>query len=411
MTVAGSVERRLLPAVLALGVTQVIGYGTLYYSFAVLAPAVADTFAIPTSQLFAIFSVGLLVGGLISPAMGKMMDAHGAPRLMAIGSVLAAVGLMAAALAPGIVAFGVVTVALEVASVLVLYDAAFATLARLGGVGAQRSVTHLTLIAGFASTVFWPLCGWLLDGFGWRGVYGVFAGLHLCVALPLHLWLWRRPAIPAGYAGRNPVAADRHRPLASQDRTFAFWCVAASFALSGFLVSALGVHLIPILQSIGLGTAAYAASMLMGPAQVAIRLTDAIFWGALHPLAVALICAVALPAAVLMLLVVSPAVLAGGLFALLFGIGQGLTSIVRGTVPLALFGPDGFGARLGRLAAIRIVLGAGAPFLFAAIQETAGLSAALALMLVLGLLATLPLALLRLRMRRRRRFRPAATAG
>jgi len=174
----------------------------------------------------------------------------------------------------------------------------------------------------------------------------------------------------------------------------AFWAIAVSFALSGVLSSALAVHLVPVLQALDLGGAAYLVAMLMGPAQVLVRLVDALFWRALHPLTVALVSATALPAAIFMLLLPVDPVAAGAVFAVLFGLGQGLSSIVRGSVPLALFGAAGYGVRLGRLAAIRTVLGAGAPFLFAAGLESAGPTTALVTALLVGIVALVPLGLL-----------------
>lgn len=385
---------RLLPVVLALGATQVIGYGTLYYAYAILAPAIAGEFDTSLTSLYAIFSVGLLAGGLVAPQLGAWMDRYGAPRIMAAGSLVMAILVGGLASAPTLWTFGACVIAIEVVGIAVLYDAAFATLAALGRAEARRAITHLTLIAGFASTIFWPLTGWLVEVLGWRGTYAAFAALHLLVALPLHAWIAARPRGEAlGGTGRE-ARQEFGPPLAGRAALLAFWAVAVSFALSGVLTAAVTVHLVPVLQALELGTAAYLVAMLMGPAQVLIRLVDALFWRALHPLTVALVSAAALPAAILMLLLPVDPVAAGAVFAMLFGLGQGLSSIVRGSVPLALFGAADYGARLGRLAAIRTVLGAGAPFLFAAGLEGFGPTTALAAALLVGIIALVPLGLL-----------------
>jgi MFS family permease len=384
----------LLPVVLALGATQVIGYGTLYYAYAIVAPAVAREFGASLTSLYAIFSAGLLAGGLAAPKLGAWMDRHGAPRIMAAGSLAVALLVAALAAAPNLAAFAACIVAIEVVGVAVLYDAAFATLAFLGRAEARRAITHLTLIAGFASTVFWPLTGWLVEAIGWRGTYAAFAALHLLVALPLHLRIAARPRDGAAAGAAAPAQAEFGPPLAGAAARLAFWAVAISFALSGVLTSALAVHLVPVLQALGLGGAATLVAMLMGPAQVLIRLVDALFWRGLHPLTVAVVSAAALPAAIVVLLAVPHPLAAGAAFAVLFGLGAGLSSIVRGSVPLALFGAAGYGARLGRLAAIRTVLGAGAPFILAAGLEAFGPAAALAGALLVGVSALLPLGLL-----------------
>jgi len=393
---------RLLPVVLALGATQVIGYGTLYYAYAILAPAVAAEFDTSLTSLYAIFSAGLLAGGLAAPQLGAWMDRFGAPRIMAAGSLCTALLVGGLAIAPNLWAFAACVIAIEVVGVAVLYDAAFATLATLGRSEAKRAITHLTLIAGFASTIFWPLTGWLVEVLGWRGTYAAFAALHLLVALPLHAWISARPRGEA-LGGTGPEARQEFGlPLAGRAAQLAFWAVAVSFALSGVLTAAVTVHLVPVLQALELGTAAYLVAMLMGPAQVLIRLVDALFWRALHPLTVALVSAAALPAAILVLLLPVDPVAAGTVFAVLFGLGAGLSSIVRGSVPLALFGAAGYGARLGRLAAIRTVLGAGAPFLFAAGLEGFGPTTALAVALLVGIVALVPLGLLHCRVVPRR---------
>ena len=395
-------DRQLGPVVAALGATQILGYGTLYYAYPILVPAVAATFDVAPSMLFAVFSVGMLAGGMFAPRLGRAMDRLGAPRVMAAGS-LAATGVLAAmALAPNFAVFAVLTVLCEIVAVAVCYDAAFATLALLGGAKARASITRLTLIAGFASTLFWPLTGWLVQTVDWRWTVALFAGLHLSIALPLHVWIGRyakKLAAGTTAAGAAPAAPAPAQLPADQAR-FAFWAVATSFALSGVLIAAMGVHMVPVLRALDLGEAAFVVSMVMGPAQVAIRLVDALFWRHLHPLQVALVSGAALPLALGALMLPVPAVVAGALFAAATGIGQGLSSIVRGTVPLALFGGEGYAARLGRLAAIRTVLSAGAPFVFAVGFETAGLDATLWIAFAIGAVALVPLLVLRMRLRR-----------
>ncbi|MGL4440033.1 MAG: MFS transporter [Bosea sp. (in: a-proteobacteria)] len=384
----------LTPVVLALGATQIIGYGSLYYAFAILAPYISQEFGASLTTLYAIFSIGLLAGGLAAPKLGTAMDHHGAPRLMVGGSALAGLLLAGLAVAPNLWVFGGLLVLLEIVSVTVLYDASFATLAYFGKANARRSITHLTLIAGFASTLFWPLTGWLVETIGWRQTYVVFSGLFLGIALPLHAWITTRHRSTEEIAGAAGQQAQFGPPLEGAAARFAFWAIATSFAMSGVLGSALAVHLVPVLQALDLGASAYLIAMLMGPAQVLIRLTDALFWRSLHPVSVALISAAALPVAIFALLVPVDALVTGAVFAILFGVGQGLSSIVRGTAPLALFGPSGFGARLGQIAAIRTTLSAGAPFLFAVGVNSFGTRTALIGALVFGIVALIPLMML-----------------
>jgi MFS family permease len=392
--------------VLALGLTQIIGYGSLYYAFPILAPSVAQTFDRPEAHLYAVFSVGLLIGGLGAPVAGRIMDRFGAARLMAAGSVLASACLVLIGTAPTFAIWAGGVILTEIIAVAVLYDAAFAALSQLRGAGARRAITRLTLIAGFASTVFWPLSDALRDAAGWRATYLVFAGLHATLGLGLHLWLARQgPAVAIVPDAARPPAPEAPA-LPPEWTARAFAAVALSFALSGALISGFGVHMVPVLAASGLAERATLVAMLVGPAQVGIRFIDAVFLSRLHPLTVAGISALALPLAVAGLVLGLPVLAAGILFATLFGVGQGLASIVRGTVPLVLFGTEGYAARLGRLAMLRTFAAAGAPFVFAAAGAVLGWTAALWLFAGLGVVAALPLLRLRAQLRTEGRLAP-----
>lgn len=357
---------RNAPLVAALGVTQIIGYGSIYYAFPILAPAVAREFQVGEPLLFGLFSIGLLLGGFAAPVLGGWLDRIGAAQVMTAGSISMALLLTLLAFSPNIYVFGGLTILIEILSFAVLYDAAFAMLAQKRPDDTRKSITRLTLIAGFASTIYWPLSGFLVDAIGWRGAHLFFAATHiLCAAL--HFWT---RALPVAVAPTSPVAASPQQPSAAPVMgkavaRRAFQLLAMGFALTGMAISAVTVHLVEILRSLTLGEAAYVAAMVMGPAQVVVRVVDATVWRNRHPLFVAILSAGAILAAVLLLLLPGPASLIAFAFAAILGAGAGLSSIVRGAVPVALFGASGLGLRLGRLAAIRSVLGAAAPFLFA----------------------------------------------
>ncbi len=391
--------------VLALGITQIVGYGTLYYAFPILVPGVAQSFGRPEAHLYAVFSLGLLLGGLAAPRAGLLMDRVGAPRLMVAGSLLAALALVVVGTAPsfGIWATGVL--AIELVAVAVLYDAAFAALVTLRGEGARRAITRLTLIAGFASTIFWPLTSVLAEELGWRGTVLAYALLNATLGAGLHLVLARMRPAPAPLPGA-PAPLPDGTPLPPEMRAAAFRAVATSFALTGAVVMAFGVHMVPILTAAGLGAQAAVVAVLMGPAQVAIRIVDTLLFRRLHPLTVAAISASALPLATAGLLLGLPPLAAGVLFATFLGIGGGLTSIVRGSVPLALFGRTGYGAQLGRLAFLRTLAASGAPVAFAALVAGLGQDAALWLFAAVGVIATLPLLALRARLGAEGRLAP-----
>ncbi|MBN9335465.1 arsenite efflux MFS transporter ArsK [Devosia sp.] len=346
-------------AIGALGVTQIIGYGTLYYSFSILAPGIAEEFGIAVQWVYGSISLALLAGGLISPYAGGLADKHGAALVLSIGSVAAAVSLIVCGLAVNASVFLAGLILVELASAFVLYSTAFALLAQATGPQAQRSITYLTLIAGFASTIFWPLTTWMLQGLDWHQVYFVFAGMHLLVCLPLHVWLTRF----ARMAAQRPVEETTAPVLqASGSGNFTFILVVLGFSLAGFVSAATLFHIVPMLGLLGLGGSGVLVATLFGPAQVASRLINMAFGKDLPPPMLAVISAVLMPAALAVLALTAPAIAGAVAFAIIFGLGSGLFSIVSGTLPLALFGKQGFGRRLGWIGMGRLGVSAIAPF-------------------------------------------------
>jgi hypothetical protein len=380
-----------------LGISQIIGYGTVFYSYAILAPGFAAEFGVDPAVPFSVISAALLISGLVSPFLGRQIDRHGAPRIMVLGSIAVGAVYALAAAAPSFTVLTVLIVILQVIAVAILYGASFPTLAQFGGANARKAITQLTLIAGFASTIFWPLTGWLSGSFGWRWTLLIFALLHVAVALPVHI------VIARGAPGSKGSLASSTTPVAPPPaipRRFAFWMVALSFGITGILSTALVVHLVPILELSSLGENAYLVSMIVGPAMVLVRLGEALFWANLHPLVTAGLAALCFPLSIGFLLSGLPSVVAGCLFAVFYGFGHGLNVIVGGTLPLHLFGREGYGELLGRINTTRVVLSAGAPAAFSLALALFGFATTMALGAAIGVVAVVPLVLLGLKLAR-----------
>jgi hypothetical protein len=373
-------------AILALGLTQIIGYGSLYYSFSILAPAMARDLNWSSEWIFGALSAALLIGGLAAPTMGKWIDRFGAGRVMTGGSAIAAAALVACAFSSGKVAFVAALIAIETASNLVQYGAAFALLVQIKPKVAQRSITYLTLIAGFASTIFWPITSALHAHMSWQTVYLIFAALNLLVCLPIHAWL-SRSVSETRKRDKGETVKHVEPSLAPSVRTPAFVLMVMGFALESFVNAALLVHMVPVLSGLGLGAMAVMVGTLFGPSQVLSRFTNMVFWGGLSQLTLALISAVLLPAALAILIVTAPSVPGAVAFAVVFGLGSGLSSIVQGTLPLALFGSEGYGQRQGQVLAIRLVVSSTAPFVLAFMMENIGVPWSLTVAAVIGAIA------------------------
>lgn len=377
------VESRVSASIVsALGLTQILGYGTLYYSFSILAPGMAEDLELSLAQVFGVFSVSLFIGGLSAIYIGRQMDRLGAATIMAAGSALASLMLVLCAAAPSVATFAIAIILLEVSSGMVQYQAAFATLVESDAHSASRSITYLTLIGGFASTIFWPITTVLANHLSWREVYLVFAALNLLVCMPLHVWIRSRSKTARGASCHARPTVVGAVPAHRRERTLLI--VSIAFALLGFTLSAMLVHLVPMLGSLGLGAAAVVIGSLFGPAQVLSRLINMVFGKRLSPPGLAVLSAGLIVSGVLILLASAHWLPGAVAFAICLGLGSGINSIAQGSLPLYLAGSQGYGALTGKLTAARLAVGAVAPFAFAAAMENVGLSFALAVNASLG---------------------------
>lgn len=347
--------------VCALGVAQIVSWGTLFYTIAVLgAPMRADT-GVGELWLFGSFTAGLFVSGIASPFVGRAIDARGGRRVLAGGSLLGALACAVLAFATGPLTVLAGWLIAGVAMAAALYDPAFATLHQIAGNAYRRAVTALTLFGGFASTVFWPLSQFLLDTIGWRDTYLVYAGLHLALCLPVHL-----ASVPAGR-----VVGWTHAPATADEdahprggATFAWLAVA--LALAAFIGSAIAAHLVTLVTATGLSARdAVLVGSLIGPMQVAGRIVEFAFTRHVRAIAIGTFAFVLMAVALAIFTQVRGVWIVALAFAIPYGWANGVLTIVRGTVPAELFGHRDYGALLGRLALPQFVLKAVAPFALA----------------------------------------------
>jgi MFS family permease len=380
-------ERSQLGVIAALGTAQTIAWGSSYYLPAILADPMARELHIAPTYVFGALSGALVISGLLGPRVGQAIDTFGGRGLIAISNIVFAAGLLMLSVANGVTVLVAAWALLGIAMGMGLYEAAFATLARLYGTGARTSITGITLIAGFASTIGWPLSTWLDAKFGWRAACQVWALVHIVLALPLNLFLPRAvPLHPVAPAAAQEQTRSRH------SETFAMAVLAYVFAAVGFVGSGLSAILPTMLMTLGATpAAALFAGTLVGPAQVGARLLEAGWLGRYHPLVSARLATLMNPIGVITL-ILGGAVLAP-VFAIFYGAGNGIITIARGTLPLALFGPAGFGKRVGLISLGARVTGALAPLAMGLMVEHIG-SGALWVCALASLTAFLALLLL-----------------
>lgn len=350
-------------AIPVLGVTQLLAWGAIFYPPVLTVPLIANERGWSLAFTMGGFSLGLAASGLAAPLVGSLIDRHGGHFVMAAGSLIGAVGLVGLAYAADPLSYLAVWIVLGVAMAAGLYTPAFSSLGRIFGAEARRPITTLTLIGGFASTVSWPATYFFIETAGLRGTLLIYAALLAAVAAPLHAF-----ALPRHHAASRPAAPDKiaptQKPLPARGTIFLL--VAAAFAAYAFVPSALAAHLLAIFDRMGLDArTAVLIGMLFGPAQVAARLCEFFFAREMHPLLIARFSVALLLAAFALLLLLGVSTPLAAAFAILFGICNGLITIATGTVPLALFGAEGYGRLLGRIGGPARLLQAAAPLAIA----------------------------------------------
>jgi MFS family permease len=374
-----------------LGFTQCLSWGSSYYLLAVLAKPIAADTGWPLTWVVGGLSLGLLIAGFASPAMGHAVERFGGRPVLACGSVILALGLAGLGLSQHLIAYCAAWAVLGLGMAVGLYDAAFAMLGQLYTSRARRLITNLTLIGGFASTLAWPLSALFIETWGWRGACFAYAGMHLALGLPLHFLLLpveARPpvtALEADEAVPN-VAVEARAPALWSRRHYLVlvWMLGVNFMLQAIISTVMSVYLLAILQRLGLELgAAVALGTLMGPSQVGGRLLEVAFGRHVHPVWTAVAASLFVGTGLTLLLFAHPAVMAAAV--ILYGAGNGLKTIVKGTLPLALFGSSGYASLLGRLAMPALLAQAIAPTLVAVSISNSRPG------LLLGLLASLAL--------------------
>jgi MFS family permease len=403
----------MMGSVLALGITQITAWGTSYYCLGVLAGPISQDTGWSRGFVFLGFTVALLAMGLVSSTVGRMIDRHGGRAVMTLGTALVSVGLFALAHVRSEPAYLAVWAFLGLGMRLCLYDAAFAALVQVAPSRGRTAISYLTLFGAFASSVFWVVGHALNEQVGWRQTLVLFA-LNLVVCLPLPwLGLARREAAEAVAAptGGSKASPDGP-PLEGRARSVAIGLFALIMSLNGFVFGVISVQLVPLLEAAGLATAAavWVASM-KGVAQFGGRVVEIVFGRNLRAITVGRIAVGILPPSLLLLLVGTGSLPLVVAFTLLMGASQGVITIVRGAVPLVLFGARGYGAVLGVIATPVLVVNAASPTLFAWTVDRWGWGPARVSLLVSCSAAWLAMELMSRWYERRRAAADSAPAG
>ncbi len=388
-TVSNPIDRRIV--ITALGIAQILAWGTSFYFPAVFAgPIVADT-GWSLGWVVGGTSIGLLVAGLISPQVGRIIDLHGGRPVLLASSLFYAAGLIGIGLAPALPVYLVAWVLLGIGMGTGLYDAVFAALGRMYGSEARTPITNLTLFGGFSSTVCWPLSAFMIEHAGWRAACFIYAALHLFVALPLQMAVIRRAPKPVVTITPHQAAPANAPPRIAHE-TLIFALLALVLSLAAGIGSIVVVHLLIFLQARGVDFAvAVSLGTLFGPAQVGARVIERLFGARYHPIWTMIGSCTLMAVGLLLLAGHFPLLV---LVIMLYGAGYGISWIGRGTLPLALFGPVRFPRLMGKLAFPSLIVQALAPSLGALAIEASGADATIGVLTLLALINVVLIGLL-----------------
>lgn len=401
---------RLGLALSFLGIAQIINWGVTYYTLALIGPHIVSETGWSDAFVYSGFAVATIVMGVASPFSGQMVDQFGGGRVMAIGTLTGVVGVILLGFAHDpliyMLSWGVIGLAMSAC----LYDTSFASIARFAGHATRKAISSMTLIAGFSSTVIWPLTAFLLTHYTWRDVVFIDAAMMAFISTPLLIIGLNENAIKV--AQENHIAAHvstsgeavplPHQPLLPHSH-FRFAMILFAFVLMahGFVVNAMSVHVITLFSDLGIDhNAAVLAGSLIGPAQVASRLLELLFGKRLSAIALGLVAVLLLPVSFLVPLFAPATLLTAAIFGLAYGASNGLATIMRGVVPHALFGPEGYGRRLGLISGPPLLIKAAAPAIFAAVIAATGPYGGLIFAVITGVTASLAMIALAVMVRR-----------
>ena len=355
--------------------TRIIGWGSTFYSPSVLVGALDREIGLNAEIVFGGITILLVTGALVAPAIGRVLDREGTRRSMCIGAVICALGLGVLSQAQGPMSYLASWSVIGLGHAMSLANTGNVTISQLMGDRTRRVIGLMMLVTGLASSVFWPLTAVLMNAFGWRMTLLVFAAMQIVIVLPVYASIPRYRHLPARAAKPEAASVGERGRVAPEARRAAFWLVALAFSASGLVSWGLPLHLISLFQEAGLTQAeAVWVATLSGPATLAARAIDATLGERLPAEKVALFGLLLGPILCLTLPFVTMTITAAAIFIVLFSAALGVISIARATLPLALFGRNGFASMLGKLTVPQNMTFAAAPLLFAVMIERLGAS-------------------------------------
>lgn len=360
-------RRRILTAVVGLGATQIIGWGTTFSSLTIFGTRIGDDLTLSREAVFGGITIMLLASALVAPRVGRFADQRGARPVMITGSLLAAMAMIALAFTQGATTYLLAWVLVGLAMPMMLANTALVGLVQIVGSNARQAITGLMLLSGLTGTVFLPLNALLIESIGWRNAYLGFALLHLLVCVPIHALILTRRAPEAPHAPRSSSDRAVDGILPPDKRFMAFVMLTVWSCAEGLIVWGLYMQIIDVFKGMGLSAvAAVGVWAAVGPAQASARFGELMLGGRYSILTTALLSAGLSCSSFFLILPFGGSIVTAAAFAICLGLGHGFYAIARNTLPLTLFGVREYGTYLGRMMLPQSIVNAIAPIVFAA---------------------------------------------
>jgi len=352
-----------------MGLTQILAWSSTFYLPAVLATLISTDTGWSLTQSIAGLSWGFIVTGIFSPKVGHFIDQNGGRKALAISSLLFASGLVLLGLSNHLLTYYLAWSILGIGMAFGLYDAAFSTLGRLLGTNAKSAIVGVTLLGGLASTIGWFVIVYLESIYGWRNSCFILALIHILIGFPLHVFFLPKEE-------KNMQAIETKYIINSSKKKKTnklFILVALILTIQSFVVATISVHLLTMLKIVGFSlSTALAIGMVIGPAQIIARLLEFFLFKNLHPSWSSRVGIFISLFGVIFLF--TDGYVFALLGAVLYGAGNGILTIIRGTLPLVLFGQVGYATRMGLLGRPIMIALAFGPLISAFILERWGIN-------------------------------------
>lgn len=393
MTLFKNFNRDILLENTLLGFAQILLWGGSFFLLSVLGEPMMKESGFSHQLVYGSLSASIFISGIVSPMIGKIINKGGKNYILLFSGVVMASGLIILSLAENEILFILSWIVIGLAMGMGLYDALFASLGEKYGKGASRSIVQITLISGFATTVAWPLLAMLNENFGWRKTVLMYAIILMLLTFLIHWFtIFKNKTVINATAKTNDLQKTDVTTTHIPNLKNAFHLLLINFTIGSFLMTGIYIYLLDILKNNQFSLEqAISIGALLGPSQVGVRVLDILF-PKKTPISTGIISSIAITIGLIFLTFCGNSASIG---VVIFGLGNGMRSILRGTLPLEIFGQKIYALMIGKLAILPLVAQAVTPLIGGLVIQYFDVSVFVYLMCALAIINIVPMILLK----------------